>query len=191
MIRVVEMKLYLTSAQQATLESWLRTCCWLYNRCLEQRIKVYKRRGEAIGYNRQCEFITGLRERMPNLKAVPVEFERDALRRVDHGMQAFFRRCKAGQKAGFPRFRARTRYNSLEYLKTDSYVRPGNLLSVPKLGLATFRARDQRIVGTEGQEATEEGVILLTCGCVRAARRPATRQRIRARSVSRRSKRSC
>jgi len=53
MIRTVEMKLYLSSAQESTLQSWLRTSCWLYNRCLEQRMKAYKRRGESIGYNQQ------------------------------------------------------------------------------------------------------------------------------------------
>jgi putative transposase len=145
MFRSVEMKLYLTSAQESTLQSWLRTCCWLYNRALEQRIKAYKRRGEAITYNKQCAFLTGLRRRIPSLKAIPVEFERDALRRVDRGMQAFFLRCREGQKPGFPRFRSHRRYNSLECLVSDTYVRPGRLLFVPKLGLVHFRAGNQSI----------------------------------------------
>lgn len=149
MLRIIEMKLYLTPAQESTLASWLRTCCWLYNRCLEQRTKAYRRRSEAIGYNQQTALLTGLRERMPILQAVPVEFERDALRRVDRGFQAFFRRVKAGEKPGFPRFRAHTRYNSLEYLAASSYVRPGNLLSVPKLGLVRFRAGNQAIPGKQ------------------------------------------
>src|SRR5690349_19459052 len=47
MLRTVEMKLYLTPAQEITLTSWLRTCCGLYNRALEQRIKAYRRRNES------------------------------------------------------------------------------------------------------------------------------------------------
>jgi hypothetical protein len=46
MFRVVEMKLYLTRAQQVTITSWLAECCRLYNLCLEQRIKAYRRRGK-------------------------------------------------------------------------------------------------------------------------------------------------
>jgi putative transposase len=78
----------------------------LYNRCLEQRVKAYKRRGELLTYNKQTAFLTGLRSRMPNLAEVPYEFAKDALRRVDRGFRAFFRRIRNGEKPGFPRFRS-------------------------------------------------------------------------------------
>ena len=45
MIRTVEIKLYPTPAQAETLGVWMGSCCWVYNRALEQRIKSYKRRG--------------------------------------------------------------------------------------------------------------------------------------------------
>jgi putative transposase len=149
MLRAVELKLYLTVAQQATLESWLSSCCWLYNQCLEQRIKAYQRRGESVTYNQQTAFLTGLRQRIPALAEVPVEFARDALRRVDRGFQAFFRRRAAGQKPGFPRFRSQQRYNSLEYLHGGSYVCPGNRLRIPNLGLVKCRAGEQSLAGKQ------------------------------------------
>ena len=37
------------------------------------------------------------------------------LARLDKTYQAFFRRVKAGEKAGFPRYQARTRYHSFTY----------------------------------------------------------------------------
>jgi putative transposase len=98
MLKTIEMKVYLTPDQENTLQSWVRTCCWLYNRALEQRTKAYKRRGDTINFVQQCRWLTGLRERMPSLQAAPVEFERDALRRVDRGMKAFFRRLNKGLK---------------------------------------------------------------------------------------------
>jgi putative transposase len=146
MLKTVEMKLYLTPVQESTLQFWLRTCCWLYNRALEQRIKAYKRRGETIGFHQQCQWLTRLRERMPSIRVVPTVFARDALRRVDRGMKAFFRRLQAKAKPGFPRFRSHTRYNSLECLAPGSYVRPGDRLSIPKLGLVRFRAGRQTIL---------------------------------------------
>jgi putative transposase len=39
----------------------------------------------------------------------------DVLRRVDKTFAAFFRRVKAGQQAGYPRFRSRSRYDSLTW----------------------------------------------------------------------------
>jgi hypothetical protein len=42
MIRVVELKLYLSPTQESTLETWLRRCCWLYNQALAHRIKAYQ-----------------------------------------------------------------------------------------------------------------------------------------------------
>jgi putative transposase len=39
----------------------------------------------------------------------------DVLRRLDKSFAAFFRRLKAGKKAGYPRFRSRFRYDSLTY----------------------------------------------------------------------------
>src|SRR5260370_28608847 len=128
MLRAVELKLYLTVAQQTALESWLRSCCWLYNQCLEQRTKAYRRRGESVTYNQQTAFLTTLRGRIPALAEVPAQFGRDALRRVDRGMKAFFRRCAAEQRPGFPRFRSRQRYNSLECLQAGCSPRPPHRL---------------------------------------------------------------
>jgi putative transposase len=41
----------------------------------------------------------------------------DVLRRVDRTLQAFFRRVKAGQKAGYPRFKPVTRFHSYTFPK--------------------------------------------------------------------------
>src|SRR5207302_297972 len=39
----------------------------------------------------------------------------DVLRRVDKTFKAFFRRVKAGQKAGYPRFKSRRRFDSYTF----------------------------------------------------------------------------
>ena len=149
-MKTIEFKLYLKPAQTETLVSWMRTCCHLFNLALEQRMKAYKRRGEPVGYNQQQTLLTKQRGRIQKLASIPVEFERDALRRVDRGMQAFFRRIKAGAgKVGFPRFRSWKRYNSLEYAAAGQYVRGDNLLLIPKLGLVRIRCGKQRISKTQ------------------------------------------
>jgi putative transposase len=107
---------------------------------LEQRIKAYGRRKESLTYQHQQGLLTQWRARMDNLRLVPVAFERDALRRVDRGMKAFFRRVKAGQKPGFPRFKSFRRYRSLECLAPAKYLH-GDRIRIPNLGLVRCRGR--------------------------------------------------
>jgi len=141
MIRTFQYKLYLNQAQVKTLERWIGTCCWTFNRALEQRIKAYRRRGESASYNSQSALLTAWRSRMDFLRLCPLGFERDALRRVDRGFKAFFRRIKAGDaKPGFPRFRSRHRYNSLEYLAVGTYLK-GDRIRVPGMGRIRCRGR--------------------------------------------------
>lgn len=148
-MKIVECKLYLTSAQAETLQSWLGVYCWVYNQALEHRIKAYRRRGKPVSLFSQSAMLTEWRSKIPWLKSVPVEGSRDALRRVDRGMQAFFRRVLSGKKPGFPRFRSRDRYTSMQFLFTSKFIRPGNYISVPKLGLVRCRGGDRRVAGSQ------------------------------------------
>jgi putative transposase len=149
-MKTIEFKLYLKPAQEETLSSWMRTCCGIFNRALDQRIKAYERRAGSVNYNQQQALLTQQRARMVGLASIPVAFERDALRRVDRGLQAFFRRAKAGAgKVGFPRFRSWKRYNSMEYAAVGQYVRGDSLVSIPKLGLVRIRCGNQRISKTQ------------------------------------------
>jgi len=144
-MRTIEFKIYPTSSQIETLNGWMRTCCWIYNRALEHRTKAYKRRKESVTFNTQSAKLTEWRSRISSIKSCPVEFSRDALRRVDRGFQAFFRRVKAGQNPGYPRFRSHNRYNTMECLSPGKYIRGDCLCMVPKLGLIRFKAGNQRI----------------------------------------------
>lgn len=85
--------------------------------------------------------LTEWRSRINRLQAAPVEFERDALRRVDRGMKAFFRRVKAGQNPGFPRFKSHLRYDSMECLYRAQYVRCDGYCRIPNLGLVRFKGK--------------------------------------------------
>ena len=140
MISTFEYKLYPNKSQVQALDRWLGVCCWIYNRALEMRIKAYRRRCEHLAFNNQSAVLTAWRSRMDWIRAVPVNFERDALRRIDQGFQGFFRRLKAGQKPGFPRFRSRHRYNSLEYAAMGRYL-VGDRIRVPGMGRIRCRGR--------------------------------------------------
>jgi putative transposase len=140
MIRTFQYKLYPSQSQIKILEKWIGSCCWVYNQMLEIRIKAYKRRRENVNYNAQSSLLTTWRSRIESLRAVPRRFELDALRRVDKGMQAFFRRVKSKQTPGFPRFRSQHRYNSIEYLAIGKYLL-GDRVQIPNMGTIRCRGR--------------------------------------------------
>lgn len=57
----------------------------------------------------------------------------DALKRLDKAFEAFFRRVKAGEKPGYPRFRSRSRYDSFTYPQTGFAIEQGKL-KLSKIG---------------------------------------------------------
>ena len=71
---------------------------------------------KGISYQDQCKSLTLVRKDDPSgpLSQLNVAAGRGALQRIDRAYQAFFRRVKAKQKPGHPRFRSRHRYNTIE-----------------------------------------------------------------------------
>jgi putative transposase len=70
------------------------------------------------------------------------------MRRLDKAFAAFSRRLKAGQKPGYPRFKSRDRFDSIEFPSHGDGIRlNGNRLRVQHVG--TIRVRVHReVVGT-------------------------------------------
>jgi putative transposase len=61
----------------------------------------------------------------------------DTLRRLDKAFQAFFRRAKVGQKAGYPRFKSARRFDSFCYPQYKGSV--GQHVYLPKIGNVRLR----------------------------------------------------
>jgi len=120
MIRTYRYRLYPTKAQARTLDFLLWQGRTLYNAALEQRITAYKETGKGVSYPQQWAHFRDLRNANPatlgQLNATSVQ---QMLRRLDKAFVAFFRRLKAGEAPGFPRFKGRDRFHSLEYRHGD------------------------------------------------------------------------
>jgi len=120
MIRTYKYRLYPTNAQARTLDFLLWQGRMLYNAALEQRIATYRDTGKGVSYPQQWAHFRDLRNANPDtlgyLNATSVQ---QMLRRLDKAFVAFFRRVKAGETPGFPRFKGRDRFHSLEYRHGD------------------------------------------------------------------------
>ncbi len=135
LIRTYRYPLRPTGAQEATLDAWRRQCCDLYNAALQERRDAWKKQRVSIGYNAQTKSLTEWRAMDPDGAALPVEVQRSALRRVDFAFKAFFRRVKAGQTPGFPRFRSKRRYDSFDMPEARVV---GKTVALPKIGAVKF-----------------------------------------------------
>jgi putative transposase len=92
----------------------------VYNAALEQRITVYQETGRGIGYRAQCTHFRDMRRETPDtLGQVNASSLQHLLRRLDKSFAAYFRRLKTGEKPGFPRFKSRNRFHSIEYTYGD------------------------------------------------------------------------
>lgn len=136
MLRTFRYPLLPTPAQEEILSSWLVSCQRLYNGALEHRSGAYKTAKVSITKYGQFKELTELRAVCPEWKAVPVEVLRSSLFRLDNAFKAFFRRCKAGQTPGYPRFRSRDRYDSFSIGRVEP---EGSHLNIPKLGSVKFK----------------------------------------------------
>jgi putative transposase len=128
MLRSYKFRLYTTAAQEAALAGMLGAFCDLYNACLQQRIEAYQRRDIGLRYGNQAAELKAVREADERLGGFSFSAEQQVLRRLDKAYAAFFGRMKRGsKKAGFPRFRAQSRYDSADF-------RVGDGLTIRKSG---------------------------------------------------------
>jgi putative transposase len=133
-------KLRPTPDQVRQLEQTLWRCRTLYNTALEERITAYRRRGVTLTCYQQQAELPDLKAAFPEYRDIHSQVLQDVLTRLDKTYQAFFRRVKAGQTPGFPRFQGRNRYHSFTYKQYGNGARLDNgFLVLSKIGRVAVR----------------------------------------------------
>jgi putative transposase len=113
--RTFRYRLYPTPAQETALEHTLDACRWLYNRLLEERKVAWVETQTSVSLFQQHERIPVLKAERPGLADVHSQVLQNVAVRIDLAFKAFFRRVKAGETPGYPRFRGRGWYDSFCY----------------------------------------------------------------------------
>ncbi len=108
-------KLRPTPAQERALDAVLWRCRTLYNTALEQRSTAWRRCHVSVTRSQQEAELKAIRAEIPEYAALHSHVLQDVLARLDKTYQAFFRRVQEGEKAGFPRFKGRSRYHSFTF----------------------------------------------------------------------------
>lgn len=133
--KAFKFRLYPTKAQQAVLNEQLRLCRSLYNCALQERRDAYRKCGISLSGYDQKKHLPEIKAALPEYGKVYSQVLQDVILRLDKAFKAFFRRVKAGEKPGYPRFQWRDRFDSLHYPqlgfsvseKTAFFSRIGNI----------------------------------------------------------------
>ncbi|HEX9412807.1 MAG TPA: transposase, partial [Ktedonobacterales bacterium] len=134
-------KLQPTAEQERVLDRTVMLCRTLYNAALEQRTTWWER-GQGIGatYFQQQAELPDLKAACPEFGEVHAHVLQDVILRLERTFQAFFRRVKAGEQPGYPRFRGKGRYTSFTFPEYgNGAVLDGGLLSLSKIGRIAIR----------------------------------------------------
>ena len=133
-------RLYINKTQSDKLDSLLNIARELYNTALQERRDAWKYQHKSLNYYDQANELKELRREIPEIAQLNYSATQDMLRRLDKSFKAFFRRVKAGEKAGFPRFKGYDRFNSITFPTYGDGIKiKDNRLYIQNVGLVKIK----------------------------------------------------
>ena len=127
-------RLYPTKKQLNALETTLEECRWLYNDTLIYRKNAWEQEQRNASWYESKARIPLLKNEHPSLKFVHSQVLQNVTERVELALQAFFRRYKAGENPGYPRFKGKGRYDSFTYTQSGFSLAHDNRVCLSKIG---------------------------------------------------------
>jgi putative transposase len=118
-VRNYRYRIYPRGAEVAALGRVLRLHRELYKAALQERRDAYRKCGISVRYTDQAAQLKEIRSAREDLAALNFSSLQQTLRRLNKAFAAFFRRAKAGQKPGFPRFKGADRFRSVSFVYGD------------------------------------------------------------------------
>ena len=133
MPKVFRYRLKPTKSQVAILNRQLDLCRWTYNQTLALRKNAWESEDRSISYFESKRMLPIWKESKPELSEVYSQVLQEAVQRVDLAFKSFFRRVKAGEEPGYPRFKGINWYDSLTYPQSG-FTFKDNVLHLSKIG---------------------------------------------------------
>ena len=115
LVKTFKYRLQPSKSQRTKLLQTLELCRWVYNETLATRKNSWEQEKKSLSLYETNKLLTGWKQEHPELKGVFSQVLQNVQERVDLAFKAFFRRVKAGEKAGYPRFRGYGWYDSFTF----------------------------------------------------------------------------
>ena len=124
MRRAYVFRLRPTARQHAALAACVDAHRELYNAALQERRDAWSHASKTrIRYEDQSAQLTGMRAVRPDQAVWSFSSQQATLRRLNKAFAGFFGRVKAGQTPGYPRFKGKARFDSVEWPKDGDGAR--------------------------------------------------------------------
>ena len=111
-LKTFKYRLYPSKRQARNLFRVLACARNFHNMCISERKWAYELEQRSVSKTEQLRQVKHYKATFPQAEAVHSHILQVAAADCDKAYQAFFRRCKAGQAPGYPRFKGRDRFNS-------------------------------------------------------------------------------
>lgn len=115
MYKAFKYRLYPSKSQAKRLESVRETCRRWYNQCLEERKTAWEERKETVSPYAQMRHIKEHRSTNRWAAEVHTHVFVVVIQDLDNAFKGFFRRVKAGETPGYPRFKGKNRFDSFGF----------------------------------------------------------------------------
>ncbi|MGH3543445.1 MAG: RNA-guided endonuclease InsQ/TnpB family protein [Mycobacterium sp.] len=126
MRRAYVFRLRPTARQHIALAACVEAHRELYNAALQERRDAWSHSKTRINYGDQSAQLTDIRSVRPDVAGWSFSSQQATLRRLNKAFAGFFRRVKAakpGVKPGYPRFKGKARFDSVEWPKDGDGAR--------------------------------------------------------------------
>jgi putative transposase len=111
-LKTFKFRLYPSGAQAQQLAETVESCRRWYNICLEERQQAWDQEKRKVGKYEQLAKVKEHRRADPHASKIHSHILQVVVQDLDKSFQAFFRRVKAGETPGYPRFKGRDRFDS-------------------------------------------------------------------------------
>jgi len=132
--KTLKYRLYPSKAQRTKMRGVLDACRWVYNKTLKVRKEAWEERKESLSLYDTIKRLPEWKNEHPWLKQAHSQVLQDACVRVDLAFQNFFRRCKSGEKPGYPRFKGGGWYKSFTFPQSGFSLLDSGRLYLSKIG---------------------------------------------------------
>lgn len=127
MRKTFKYRLYPSKLQTTKMNNVLEQTRWVYNETLALRKNAWETEKKSISLYDTSKKLPEWKKSKPELKHVQSQVLQNAQLRVDLAFKAFWKRCKAGENPGFPRFKGMGWYKSITYPQSGFRPHPDSV----------------------------------------------------------------
>jgi putative transposase len=167
--RAYTFRLRPTARQHVALSQCLASHRELYNAALQERRDAWRLRGTSVSYGDQSAQLKEIRAVRPDVAAWSFSSQQATLRRLNRAFAAFFRRVRAGETPGYPRFKPAHRFASVEWPKDGDGcrwrpdTRRVHLQGIGQVKVTVHRAVEGRIKTIQVRRQGRRWMLILSC----------------------------